>query len=290
MYWEKSKNTVPGKTLYKDNEDNKTYTVFNDVDLTITQADEQSQIACIVKWNNSIEHTISKKIIIKEDHTNDLAIGLGVGVPGLCIIIVLIIIFVVILRKTARKADGLRTELIKFESESQSSSLGNPPKLLADLEDVTIVAPEDLTLECNINRGDPVAKISWFKDAKEVYPGGRVEMSFEDEVASLTIHDTVLADAGKYRCEAGNKLGRIQSEATVTVHGTGTLGNNGDQLNPEIKSEVKQSENQKTLGDQPSVNHKPAKPKENPDNKQNMGESKKNGGPSTSAELATVSD
>ena len=99
------------------------------------------------------------------------------------------------------------------------STVGSPPELLAELEDVTIISPEDLTLECNINGGDPLSKISWYRDDREIYAGGRVEMSYADEVASLTIHKSELSDAGLYRCEAGNKLGRVETEATATVHG-----------------------------------------------------------------------
>ena len=38
------------------------------------------------------------------------------------------------------------------------------------------------------------------------------------QVASLTVKQTEFSDGGWYRCEASNKLGRVETQATVTVY------------------------------------------------------------------------
>ena len=42
-------------------------------------------------------------------------------------------------------------------------------------------------------------------------------MSYTGRDASLVIKDTELSDAGRYRCEADNRVARVQTEATLTV-------------------------------------------------------------------------
>lgn len=43
-------------------------------------------------------------------------------------------------------------------------------------------------------------------------------MSYEDEVAGLTIHQTKPDDAGVYSCQATNLIGQVQTEGTLSVH------------------------------------------------------------------------
>ena len=51
-----------------------------------------------------------------------------------------------------------------------------------------------------------------------MYRGSRYEMSYSDDVAELVIKQTEPGDAGKYRCEAANALGRVESTGKLTVH------------------------------------------------------------------------
>ena len=44
-------------------------------------------------------------------------------------------------------------------------------------------------------------------------------MSYEDEVSTLTIDKLEPADDNTYRCEAANKLGKVETQCTLTVHG-----------------------------------------------------------------------
>ena len=87
------------------------------------------------------------------------------------------------------------------------------------MADITIIAPEEGKLTCKIVGADPEPEIKWFKDTRQISADKKYDMSFTKEVATLTIKDSVLKDAAKYKCEAVNKIGSVDTTATVTVHG-----------------------------------------------------------------------
>ncbi len=80
-----------------------------------------------------------------------------------------------------------------------------------------VITPDDAILECDIAPGDPRATLTWYRDNKEIRPGKKYEMSFDDGLASLVVHDTTYKDGGMYRCEAANKLGHVETECTLVV-------------------------------------------------------------------------
>ena len=41
----------------------------------------------------------------------------------------------------------------------------------------------------------------------------------QGNTAKLEISSTDLTDTAKYRCEADNKVGRVETEGSLTVHG-----------------------------------------------------------------------
>ncbi len=54
----------------------------------------------------------------------------------------------------------------------------------------------------------------------QVYPSDKYEMAFKNNKAVLIIHNPEIDDAGVYRCEAVNKIGRDETEAKLTVYST----------------------------------------------------------------------
>ncbi|XP_023933258.1 titin isoform X1 [Lingula anatina] len=96
--------------------------------------------------------------------------------------------------------------------------VGTPPVLVEGMHDVTAVVPEEALLEADIAPGEPEAEIRWFKDGKQIAPSKKYEMNYVDEVAELVIKETSTGDAGKYRCEASNAIGKVDTEASLTVH------------------------------------------------------------------------
>ena len=47
---------------------------------------------------------------------------------------------------------------------------GKPPRVIEPLLDMEVNAGEDLTLECDLDLGEPKANITWYRDSKEIYP------------------------------------------------------------------------------------------------------------------------
>ena len=87
------------------------------------------------------------------------------------------------------------------------------------LKDLTETRHRDATLECTIDPGQPLAKIYWYKDSREIYNGHKHHVGYVDNVATLIVFDLETSDAGTYTCEASNKLGRTDTVAKLTVLG-----------------------------------------------------------------------
>ena len=96
-------------------------------------------------------------------------------------------------------------------------AVGSPPEIIEPLLDMLVVAPEEAHLECDIFPGDPPAKLQWYKNDRELRSGKKYDISYLDEVAALEIHETDAKDSGWYRCEAANKLGRVETHCTLIV-------------------------------------------------------------------------
>ena len=99
-----------------------------------------------------------------------------------------------------------------------TSTVGEAPNLLEDLSDLTSNAPDKVTLQCTVNLGDPKGTITWYKDDKKLKTSKRVEPSYLGNVASCVISQSEFSDAGWYRIEVENKLGRVQSQCQLTVY------------------------------------------------------------------------
>ena len=96
---------------------------------------------------------------------------------------------------------------------------GEEPGLMKPLEDQTVVVPEEASLQCTISPGDPEATVKWFKDEKEIIgKDDRVITTYKDSKATLTFKKVNLKDDARYRVEANNKMGRVQTDCKLTVH------------------------------------------------------------------------
>ena len=52
-----------------------------------------------------------------------------------------------------------------------------------------------------------------------MYANKKYTMKYEDTCATLTISPTELTDTATYRCEADNKVARVETDAMLTVMG-----------------------------------------------------------------------
>ncbi len=78
-------------------------------------------------------------------------------------------------------------------------------------------SPNDAVFECEFDLGEPPSTVTWYKDNKEVRPGRKYDVTLRRGIASLAVHGTEGLDTGAYRAEASNKLGRVETEAALTV-------------------------------------------------------------------------
>ena len=96
-------------------------------------------------------------------------------------------------------------------------SVGEAPKLIGSLNDVTVVAPKSAVFDCDVSAGEPAGKIRWFRDGREIFAGSKYAMTYKRSSAQLTIYETEVDDKGVYKCEAANKLGSVNSTAKLSV-------------------------------------------------------------------------
>ena len=96
-------------------------------------------------------------------------------------------------------------------------AVGSPPEIIEGIQDETIVSPEDAILDCEIRPGDPKAAIHWYKDTKEIYKNKKYDVTYQEDIAELTVKGSEPSDTGTYRCEAVNKIGKVQTEAKLTI-------------------------------------------------------------------------
>ena len=89
--------------------------------------------------------------------------------------------------------------------------------MIEPLADKTAKAQKETTLQCKISGGEPTSSIHWYKDNKELYDGKRYHLSYAKDDATLKFADSTVGDSGTYRCEAVNKLGRVDTECKLTV-------------------------------------------------------------------------
>ena len=60
--------------------------------------------------------------------------------------------------------------------------------------------------------------ISRFKNGKELR-NGRIVSTTDGDKVTMTIKESEINDMGVFRCEASNKLGRVETQCNVEVHG-----------------------------------------------------------------------
>lgn len=84
---------------------------------------------------------------------------------------------------------------------------------------MTAVLGNALKLQGTVKGSAPIA-VKWMKDSEIMRNDDpNITMSFENNVASLSITVVSSSHAGKYLCHAENEAGQQKCEAALTVHG-----------------------------------------------------------------------
>ena len=97
---------------------------------------------------------------------------------------------------------------------------GSRPKLLEPFRDVTATAPKEAVFRCSVELGQPAAKVRCFRDGRELADSSKYSIVVRGDEVRLVVRDTELADEAKYRCEASNRLGSVDTEARLTMKST----------------------------------------------------------------------
>jgi hypothetical protein len=86
-----------------------------------------------------------------------------------------------------------------------------PPRLLYELENITISQGEKAIFEVELTKGDALVK--WYKNGEEIQFSDHVQLRIDGKKQKLKIYDAVMDDAGEYSCMVGDDV----STATLTV-------------------------------------------------------------------------
>lgn len=86
-----------------------------------------------------------------------------------------------------------------------------PPRLLYDLENITISQGEKAIFEVELTKGD--ALVRWYKNGEEIQFSDHVQLRIDGKKQKLKIYDALLEDAGEFSCMVGDDI----STATLTV-------------------------------------------------------------------------
>jgi len=65
-----------------------------------------------------------------------------------------------------------------------------------------------------------VLKVQCFREGRELTDGSKYSIAVRGDEIRLVVRDTELSDEGKYRCEAVNKLGAVDTDAKLTMKST----------------------------------------------------------------------
>lgn len=86
-----------------------------------------------------------------------------------------------------------------------------PPRILYDLENITIAQGEKTWFEVELTKGDALVK--WFKNGEEIQFSDHVQLRIDGKKQKLKIYDAVIEDSGDYSCIVGDQV----TAATLTV-------------------------------------------------------------------------
>lgn len=128
--------------------------------------------------------------------------------------------------KAVAKLKGKRAHAGKRCCGPESSDLKlfrcasvEPPSFTKRVDSVTAVLGTTVKLQGTVKGSSPIA-VKWMKDSEYLRDDDpSITLSFDNNVASLSIAAVAISHGGKYLCQAENEAGQQKSEATLTVQG-----------------------------------------------------------------------
>ena len=73
-------------------------------------------------------------------------------------------------------------------------------------------------MEAQVSGSQPIS-VSWFKDGNQIHSSDKHDVSFRNNMALLSVKDTLVSDQGRYSCEATNEAGKESFQVSLTISG-----------------------------------------------------------------------
>ncbi|VDN31504.1 unnamed protein product, partial [Gongylonema pulchrum] len=122
-------------------------------------------------------------------------------------------------RRSTSKPTDLAKRTYPVREPEPFKERQSPPKFTFHLRPRLIQKNHPCKLICNV-QGNPLPKVEWFKDGSPINMD-RAHLTYRSGVCTLELFNSRIDDAGNYRCEATNDLGKDYTECIVTVQGRG---------------------------------------------------------------------
>lgn len=74
-------------------------------------------------------------------------------------------------------------------------------------------------MESRVSGSQPLT-VTWFKDNSEIYGSDKYDLSFQNNLATLSVRDTLSSDSGVYTCTATNEAGQASCRVSLNITGT----------------------------------------------------------------------
>lgn len=116
---------------------------------------------------------------------------------------------------------GLNTNRIACVAAANAAVtvISEPPLFSKRLESATAVLGNTLKLQATLKGSAPIT-VKWMKDSELIRDDDpNVNMTFENNVASVSFSCVQIKHDGKYTCLAENEAGQQKCEAVLTVQG-----------------------------------------------------------------------
>ncbi|XP_051964162.1 obscurin [Xyrauchen texanus] len=119
-------------------------------------------------------------------------------------------------KQTQIAQEPMGPEETLFYLETEEEILTEHPVVQVGIEDLTVLPGQPATFSAIIT-GQPIPKILWFKDGKEILANEYTKTVQSSARCSLTLLDTHTEDCGTYTCIASNSAGQATCHAKLTV-------------------------------------------------------------------------
>lgn len=86
-------------------------------------------------------------------------------------------------------------------------------------ESMTDTVGKTVKMEARVSGSQPLT-VSWSKDNREIFSSDKYQVSFQNNLAVLSIQDSSSSDTGLYSCAASNEAGQASCGVSLTVSGT----------------------------------------------------------------------